>query len=220
LIRASSRYVPHLLVLLLLAAIPSYLHHTDRLDVDDCAHPEQLLDSALAPPADGADGADGRRLLGFESSFGSGNWAVRPLASEKGEIETVVVRSFDPKVVYHWPEGRILPGVRSQARRHEKLDGREGTSLSVHRVFFPDDPPPNAQATLAGYHLVYESRPVSNPYLAQILSAPLQLVRGRRPMWLFFVYGRVPLAEREEGERVVSEWLKEAWVRYQAACQT
>jgi hypothetical protein len=218
LIRVSSRYVPHLLVLLLLAAIPSYLHHTNRLDADDCERPDQLLASDLAPP--GRAAADARRLRGFDSSFGTGNWAVGSLASEMGEIETVVARAFDPKVVYHWPEGRILPGVRAQARGREEVDGRGGTVLPVHRIFFQDAAPPDARAILAGYLLVYESRPVSNPYLAQILSAPLQLVRGRRPMWLFFVHGRVPVAEREEGERVVREWLGEAWALYQAACQT
>jgi hypothetical protein len=70
------------------------------------------------------------------------------------------------------------------------------------------------------YLLVYDSRPVSNPYLAQLLSAPLQLVRGRSPMWLFFISGQVEPDLKESAERAARAWLAAAWEHYGSVCRS
>jgi hypothetical protein len=131
-------------------------------------------------------------------------------------LSYVIAHSFDPKAVYHWPESRVVWEVRPIERRLESVEA-DGMSIPVHRAYYERDLS-RPRHPLVAYLLVYESRPVRNPYLAQILSAPRQVVTGRRPMWLFIVYGRVPDAQLPETEARAHEWLAESWQRYRAAC--
>ncbi len=68
------------------------------------------------------------------------------------------------------------------------------------------------------YLLVYEDEPVSNPYVAQLKHAPLQMLRGSRPMTLFFVFGRSEPATLARAEQLAHAWLWGAWERYRSQC--
>jgi hypothetical protein len=216
LIDVSTRYVPHIVALLLVAAIPTLLHSLGRFDVDDCAVPGRLL----APPdPDHAPLLSAVERQRFDRSWGAGNWSAGTLPREDhaGRLSYVIARSFDPKAVYHWPESRAVWEVRPVERRVEEIES-EGVRIPVHRAYYePEGVPPRGFVVVA-YLLVYHSRPVANPYLEQILSAPRQVVTGRRPMWLFLVHGRVGVPQRREAEARATEWLASAWESYRAAC--
>jgi hypothetical protein len=216
LIEVSTRFVPHIAVLVLVAAIPTLLHSTGRFDVEDCAAPAVLL----APPdADLAPLLSAAERQRFDRAWGAGNWSAGtlPRVDHAARLSYVVARSFDPKAVYHWPESRAVWEVRPVERRVEEIES-EGVRIPVHRAYYERDLTRPGHSILVAYLLVYQSRPVGNPYLAQILSAPRQVVTGRRPMWLFLVYGRVPNAQLAETEASVREWLAATWQRHRAVC--
>jgi hypothetical protein len=215
LIELSTRYVPHILVLVVIAAIPTLLHSLGRFDVEDCASPTALL----PPPApDRAPLGSAVERQRFDRSWGEGNWSTGTLpGGPVGGLSYVIARSFDPKAVYHWPESRVVSEVRPFERGLEEVES-QGVRIPVHRAYYePEGVPPRGFVVVA-YLLVYHSRPVANPYLEQILSAPRQVVTGRRPMWLFLVHGRVGVPQRREAEARATEWLASAWESYRAAC--
>jgi hypothetical protein len=215
-IGASTRYVPHIVALIAITAVPTLLHHAHRLDVDGCADPSALL---VAPGrlAEGA-GPDAARAAHYTKMWGAENWShgVVPLLSPSSRLESLVVRSFDPKVVYHWPETRVASGRPD--RRVLQEAGRNGRTLPIHHPFYDSVDSRRGTVRVARYLLAYHAEPVSNAYRAQLLAAPVELVTGRQPMWLFFVYGDVSPEEREEAEEAALDWLFSAWDRYQAAC--
>lgn len=212
-IEASTRYVPHIAALIVLAAIPTLLHSLGRFDVDDCANSQGLL----APPdVDHAAMLSAGERHRIDTYWGAGNWSAGTLGGEGpgASLRYVIVRSFDPKTVYHWPEGRVLDH-RHSSRGLEEVEGPGGVQLPVHRAFYE---PRGADTTVVAYLLVYDSQAVANPYLAQILAGPKQVLLGRRPMWLFLVYGEVEKSAREDAEQRAREWLASAWERHRTAC--
>lgn len=210
----STRYVPHIVTLLVLAAIPTLLHATGRFDVDDCAASALLL---APPPSSERALLSTQERIRFDRFWGAGNWVAGSLPDDGtgGRLSWVIARSYDPKTVYHWPETRVLPGRASGHAREEA--SFDGVRIPVHRAFYEPDGQTATRAVVA-YLLVYGGRPVRNPYLAQILSGPLQVVRGRRPMWLYIVYGKVGEARRVEAEQRAHAWLASAWSRHQEVC--
>lgn len=214
-IEPSTRYVPHIVALLVLAGIPTLLHSLGRFDVDDCASPGVLL----APP----DRAHAQLLSAnerrrFDSFWGEGNWSAGhlPDAERGGRLHYVIARSYDPKAVYHWPEARVIAEGRPNSRSLEEVESR-GERIPVHRAYYERDSAASPE-TVVAYLLVYHSEAVANPYLAQILSGPQQVLTGRRPMWLFIVYGAVEPSEHADAETRAHEWLAAAWERHHAAC--
>jgi hypothetical protein len=211
LIDVSTRYVPHIVILVVIAAIPTLLHSLGRFDVDDCAAPEQIL----APPVLPLSPAERKRL---DLAWGEGNWSLGTLPEIEGagRLDYVIARSFDPKTVYHWPESRVIWDVRPEHRAVEEVQ-TAGVRIPVHRAYYEPDNP-SRESLVMTYLLVYHSRAVANPYLAQVLAGPREVVTGRRPMWLFLVYGRIPPSERREAEARARQWLVSAWERHRAAC--
>ncbi len=211
-IEASTRYVPHIVALIVLAAIPTLLHSLGRFDVDDCANSPALL----APPdAAHAPLLSAEERVHLDNYWGAGNWSAGALdgGDQDQRLRYVIVRSFDPKAVYHWPEARVVDH-RHSSRSLEEVT-IDGMRLPVHRAFYE---PQGSRTTVVAYLLVYDAQAVGNPYLAQLLAGPKQVLLGRRPMWLFLVYGEVGKGEREAAEQRAREWLASAWERHRTAC--
>jgi hypothetical protein len=229
LIGASTRYLPHIVVLLVLAALPTWLHRTSSLDVEDCADLDALLSmdggevvsaEALSEAALESKSLAQRKLFLSQASA-DGRWAegIVPLGEDDEALDFVLVRSFDAKLLYHWPAARLhWEGGKSLRIDRNELETVD--SLPVHRSYYDNLDARSRQHWVVAYLLVYDSRPISNPYLAQLLSAPVQLVRGRSPMWLFFVSGRVDASRRESAEQAARRWLVAAWEHYDSVCRS
>jgi hypothetical protein len=212
LIETSTRFVPHIVALVVLAGIPTVLHSLGRFDVEDCAAPTELLATPGPDQAPMLSTAERQRFDGF---WGAGNWSagtLPPTHDGGARLQYVIARSYDPKAVYHWPETRVEE-ARPIARGLEDVEG-PGERIPVHRAFYEGAAAP----MMIAYLLVYDSEAIANPYLAQILSGPRQVVMGRRPMWLFMVYGKVDESRRADAEARAREWLAAAPERYRAAC--
>jgi hypothetical protein len=141
--------------------------------------------------------------------------AVDPRTNRFG-LEYAVIRSYNAKRLYYRAEYRYLGGAGPNSHATEWIDYAE-TRLPIHRSFYPSMALGRSKRILA-YLLVYEGRAVGNPYVAQLTSAPRQLVGGSRPMTLFLVSGEVRSSDFEAAEADAREWLKRAWQKYSAVC--
>lgn len=223
-IRASTRFLPHIVALILAATVPTWLHWTSSFNVDDCADPDALLgglrdarkfERIMAKWPQG-------RLRFLERASLDGRWAAGRLPVGDGEaLDFAIVRSYDAKRVYHLPDGGMHwergKSMRADRQTVETIEA-EDMELPVHRAHYDIVEAQKGNRWVVAYLLVYGSRPVDNPYLEQLLSSPLQLVRGRTPMWLFFVSGQVDPDMEEAAERAAKDWIRDAWMRYEAAC--
>jgi hypothetical protein len=141
--------------------------------------------------------------------------ALYPLANRLG-LEYAVIRSYNAKRLYYRPEHRYLHGAVPNVQTIEWID-YAGTRLPIHRSFYPSTASSQRKRIVA-YLLMYEGRAVGNPYIAQLVSAPRQLLRGSRPMTLFLVSGEVRSSDLEAAEAHAREWLTRAWQKYRAVC--
>lgn len=214
----STRYVPALVALLVLAAIPVFLHTSGRFDVDECRNTAALLVASRKGGGPASPSTQrGGRTLWLKRASPAGEWAegTLPVDGLKSTFETMIIRSHDPKKVYHNPDSVLVRGARSEEADVEWIE-RGSTRIPIHRPRFG-----GADAgTVAAYLLVYNGKPVTNPYLAQLLAAPRQLITGREPMTLFFVSGQVHPLRMEIAEEAMRDWLFSEWRRYQSICQS
>lgn len=220
-IPASSRYVPQIALLLLLTAVPALLHATGRFEVEDCAAPDELfaLGDGVLPAGSGREAV--KRYLRQAAAGGRFSTGQLPLADGSAKLEFVMLRSYDAKLVYHWPAARLTWNARGSQRPDRQaleLYASPVGPLPVHRAYFETLEQQGAEAWVVAYLLVYHERPVANPYLAQLRAAPVELVSGRRPMWLFYVSGRVPRDRRDAAEAAAREWLGGVWQRFRSSC--
>jgi hypothetical protein len=208
--KVSKRYAGHVLVCVVPVLVIVVIHSYIGLQVEDC---REL--SGLFPNAAG-DTSSPRRDARMREVFDAVQW-------EEGTLDTTVpasqmkfsiIRSYDPKKIYHHPEISLVRGATPARRDVEYIDA-EGERVPVHRAYYN----PASTTALVAFILIYHSRPVDNPYLSQIRSAPLQFVRGSYPMTLFFVSAQAPASATREMETQMKKWLIDGWRRYKTSCR-
>jgi len=205
----SRRYLPHISIALLLTLIPVAVHSYVKLKDDDCVRPSELFSAC---DFEGDRESTGRRLKGM---FGDVDWCGGTLPGRDGgpALDYWILRSYDPKKVYHLPEIGFVRGAAPSARGTEWLQvGSE--KVPVHRSYYPR----TDVDVFVAYMLIYDSEPIGNPYIAQLLSFPRQLIRGTAPMNLFFVSGRGPAGTLTVMEQTGIPWLLESLRRYRLLC--
>ena len=211
-ILASLRYVRPLGLVLALASVPVLVHSYIGVAAESCADPEALL-SGVEATQPSASRAEFLRSEMHASAFAE----TLVAGSQEGSgFRSLVLRSWDPKRLYHRPAQRLLKGSVVKGTHWEGLDSDDG-KLPIQVVDY-EDLIISGHAPVAAYLLVYAGEPVSNPYLAQLRSSLRQLVFGKQPMPLYFVYaepGRDPAGLMEAR---VKSWLVDAWHRHRRAC--
>jgi hypothetical protein len=221
--RISTRYVPGIAVLLLLAAIPVIVHRYRSMETDSCPEWPALVArletrAGTAGPSRNQEPAGKRlrflRLWSLDGRYALGELALPPKA---GVGRFAIVRSYDAKQVYHRPAVSLIPSIRADARDLEMI-GSGSHAIPIHRPRYDRNGTTGRAEVLAGYLLTYDGAAVANPYVAQLRAAPRQLVSGRTPMALFFAWALVRPERRADAEEALLAWLTGAWEVYQATC--
>lgn len=217
--RVSLRYVPHIVLLLAVLTPLALLQNLDRRLVEDCANPGALAPVGAAwrtqddDPLVSEQEARRRHYLSYTSA--DGRWAEGTIPLEDGgHLSYLVLRSYYPRRIYL----RGAAALTETPIDHQEVERVEGPTgpLPVHRVVPGHE---DRGRTLTSYVLVYESRPVANPLLAQLRAAPRELLLGRKPMTLFFVTGEVAPRRFDEAQSTATHWLVDAWRRYDTVCE-
>jgi hypothetical protein len=218
LIHASARYVPHVAVVVTLSAVLVLLQAHGRYNRDRCENVAALFPVAAAPYDDGDSKAERRRRVHERAAGESGRWSEGSVEVAPGlRLNYTIVRSFNPRRVYHQPGRNLATDVRT---RHESIERIEddGRSVALHRIQFETGGRRGDKEVVAAYLLVHRGEAVASPILTQLRGAVSQFVSGRRPMTRYLVFARVPPARRAEAEQATRVWLLEAWRRHQRAC--
>ncbi len=205
------RWAPHVCVLLSVAMLPVVLHGYVGVESDDCAHA-----TAVAPPWAPGDSTTGRAAY-IDGLMKPSQWREGTLRDSDGTaLNYVIARSFDAKHLYYRPEYKLVQKARPASHEIVWIE-MDDESVPVHRPIYQKRIR-NPLIGLAAYVILYDGVPVENPYRTQLLSAPLQIVRGRLPTTLLFVWGYVGETELATAEARATDWLRSALRNYREIC--
>lgn len=171
------RYLAPVSLLLGLALVPTLIHsYSGSLARDGraaAALSVQLAGFSSMPTQRGARWAKRR--------FNSDDWVERTYRRGEASVRLTVVRSDDPKSLYHHPELAITDGTSFSGERLIALPARSDVPVHVLR------PAPGVDAS-AAYVLHYNERFVEDPIAFQVRTAGELLVSPRQLMTIFFVF--------------------------------
>lgn len=172
----SPRHAPAVCGLLALALIPTVIHSYSSAATTDGratgAIPETLAGYHGTP--------SGRSATWGKRRFNSEDWLERTYLAGGDEVRLTVVRSSDPKALYHHPELAIAYGTSFQSLDTQRLPSSPDVPLYVL------NPAPGVSAR-AMYVLHYDGRFVEDPIMFQMRTALELLFSRRKPMTIFFV---------------------------------
>lgn len=171
----SSRFLPAVCVLAGISLVPTLIHSYAGPQREDGLS-TRLIPTVLA----GRTGSPTDRAGNWgERRFDSHDWMERTYVDGTSTVRLTVVRSYDPKTLYHHPELATSYGVPFTGTATERLPERPDVPVHILR------PGPGVR-TLAVYALHYDGRFVEDPILFQVRTALELLVSRRKPMTLFF----------------------------------
>jgi hypothetical protein len=169
------RFLPVLVLLLAIALVPTLIHSYAGSVVRD-----GRMAAALAPTLAGyASIPSSRNATWGQRRFNSDDWIERHYTKGADTVRLTVVRSYDPKSLYHHPELAVAYGRQFVDVKTTQLADRP--EMPVHVLV----PGPGEEAA-AAYVLHYGDRFVSDPIRFQILTSAELLLSRRQAMTLFF----------------------------------
>jgi hypothetical protein len=218
LIQASTRFVPHVAVLLVFTAAIALLQGGGRRDLEDCANPAALLPNGDPSPRASDANAEKRRTSRQRAVGERGRWTEGTTTTpEDFRLEYAVLHSYEPRRIYHQPGRNLVSEARSRTDELEWV--RDGDrELPIHRLRFERSTRSAGPEVVAAYLIVYHGEPVTNPYRAHLAAAVPELWSGRRPMTLYLASVRAPAARRAQAEAATQRWLLERWQNHREAC--
>lgn len=200
----STRYVRPLSFCLLVALIPVAVHSYFHLDRDDCSGTLSLVPAARS---------DTTHAAFLQERFDSFQLSEGGFAQDGVHFDYTIIRSYDPKRLYHRPEKSLVLHADVASRSIEWLPASSGP-LPIHLAHYREE----GQAIAVAYLLVFGSSPVASPYWPHLRAAPFEMFAGRRPMTLVLIQARGFPNDLHNMERVEDEWLVSWWEKYRTAC--
>jgi hypothetical protein len=201
----SPRYLPLVCALVGLALVPTLIHSYADTTVSD-GRSTQAIPASLA----GYQGTpSGRNATWGKRRFDSDDWMERTYKADGDTVKVSVIRSFDPKSLYHHPELAVAYGpnfVRGELKRFPQRP-----DVPVRMLYTDRD-----GGTVAMYVLHYDDRFVEDPIMFQLRTAGELLVSRRKPMTLFFVTDERAPASANNGSLLAARLLFAAIDRFLA----
>lgn len=206
----SVRHLRWAVAILLLAAIPVALATLRPGRWDDCAHPEALLN--LGRVLEGKPGAEFQTLPTshvFQREEGT-------LRAGPGlpPLRYRIVRTDEARFPFDQPT-RFLRMPMDPESREVRWVEADGEQLPIHLIYARQAGDLRVLASL----FLYDGQGVEFLLPRQLVSAPRQLLRGRRPLTLLQVHGSGLPPSQQQIEDAAISWLISAWRAYRGFCQ-
>jgi hypothetical protein len=206
----SGRFAPPLLLLLCLAAIPIVRHTYLGDSRDDCADPQALYDAIrIEGVAEAREIERLHRGARFQVTLGR-------LEKQPGRIPPprfYILRSFSPSEFYMQPTYHLRGMFEADRYELEWIDAGEGPIPIQWQMGYTE-----GRSRAVGLVYVFGSRPVENPFRAQLHTVLDQLLHGTRPLTLFLASGYVPSERAELFRDPAREFFAAAWRYYKSVC--
>jgi len=204
--RLSPRFALPVIILMLAAALPVWLHFVSAPTRDDCADPRAFFGAGRIGGADVVPlGRRGRRYQGVEAAF---------RGASGGKLRLRVLRTYDPSPLLASPfRVGFAPGLYLLPGELRQLTaGEHALPVRWHAT--------ETQGAVAfeAYGYVHGGIPSSNPLGSGLRLAWEQLIHGARPVTVLIVSGSAPVAARAGLEREAEGLFVRAWRQLAAAC--
>lgn len=173
----SSRYTPSIVLLLLLALVPTIIHSYLKAKTDD-----RIVIKSILPDVKGYTSEPFTRHNAewVKSMFDSEDWIERIYHPKDGKkIRLFITRSYNHKRLYHHPELGLSHG--NDLKKEGIVFLGEERSIPVHLLRN------SSGLGLVAYALLYDGQFIDNPVSHQLQDSLRQLVSASRPMTLFYV---------------------------------
>lgn len=172
----SARYAIPVVIVLMLALIPTVIHSYLDLKTDD-----GLSVTKISPVLDNFSSTPTNRQPGWgKETFGSMDWVERTYSNEQGKsFRLFVGRSYDHKRLYHHPELALSYAKDLRSEGQIRLPGQPEIPVNLLRN--------DAQPNRAAFVLLYDGKFIDNPISHQIRDSLKQLISARKPMTLFYI---------------------------------
>jgi len=172
----STRHALPVIILIMLALIPTIIHSYLNLKTGDNLSTRQIsqvLGSYVSKPTQ-------RQSEWGENTFACYDWIERIYTNQQGKsVRLFVGRSYDHKRLYHHPELALSYG--KDLRIAGEIQYSEQLNIPVKLLANETKP------VIAAYALIYDKQFVENAITYQLMSSIVQLITPRKPMTLFYV---------------------------------
>jgi exosortase len=210
-VAVSGRHGLALAGLCALALVPVAVHANALLRGDDCANP-----TALVPASPDSDPARAE-LMAVHYRASQWREGVLPASGDAPELRYLVVRSYEPRLLYYRGARRMWQEIEPGGDTVEWLESDDGR-IPIVRSRLSGERPEQPSAFIASL-LVYEGEPVDVGWRAQLRAAPRQVFTGPRPMTMFAVRVELRPKDREAAEARARAYLLDSWRTYRALCR-
>jgi hypothetical protein len=206
----SGRHSLLALVAVWVCAAAVAFHAVAKPRADDCASPGALLAPDLfANTVPGSATATRQGKRAFAENRGEVLTDDRWRAAPRWRL----LRTYDLKGSYFAPSG-LFSMVSPEDRDWVVTRSAGGRELPIHvRV---DDTA--GYANVAAYLYVFAGEPVARPFTASLREALPQLLAGALPLTVLLAEGDAELDRAEVSQELLVDWVRSAWVEYEAAC--
>lgn len=205
----SARYVPWLLLSMVVVLFPALRAGFEVRRTEDCANPRALLQVGSLPRT----GAVAERFEKYDEDVPQWTVARLDLPERDLDLQAAIVRSFNPIELYTRPPRVLLGSVEIGQRQTERIEV-DGQELALQTIYDGS----KGRSHMASYLFLYGNEPVEHPAWAQLRRAPGQIFGGTRPLSLLIVGGVVPAGQRQLAREEARQWLVAAYRFHQAAC--
>lgn len=172
----SPRYALSVVIIIMLALIPTVIHSYLDLKIDDNVSTHQISDvlgSYVSKPTQ-------RKQEWGADTFACYDWIERIYTNQQGKsVRLFVGRSYDHKRLYHHPELALSYG--KDLRKAGEIQYSAQPKILVKLLTNESRP------VIGAYALLYDNKLIDNAIIHQLMTSLLQLITPRKPMTLFYV---------------------------------
>jgi hypothetical protein len=204
----STRYTTLLIGLLLPVVV--LLQSYWVVPVDDCVLPWALSDANRIAGSQGSVQVE-ENVRGAILQWTEGE--VPTEAEHVGPLKFRILRSSNPKQLYRAPANFLVEKIQNSRTELQRVVAGD-VELPVHVVYGNTD----VEIQMGFYLFVLDGRPVETPFLAELLGAPGQLIRGRVPLTLFSISGAAAAPFFVATDEQAKQWLVSAFEYYGEVC--
>ena len=207
----STRYVPHIVLLAVLAGAVVWPAWLLPRRADPCAHPDVLPVTGLIP--DSRPEGERRDRLGGDVIQWSEGLVTGLGIPRDPPLFFRIVRTYNVLKAAERPLSLMPKKVEPEQVRVEQVE-TPGGPLPIH-VIRTTGP---TEFYLAAYLYAYGNDPVPHPFESQVRGALRELREGQRPLTVFLVGSPATRENAAEREAIALRWIVSAWQHYRSMC--
>ena len=208
-IQISDRYAILLSCVLTLLSLPVLYHFYAKPETVTCRDPNRLITERFLPSVQEFETVPRKRELLINGSTGT----VKLPGEWKMDSKYRISRSYNLADYYFVPIDNFTNMFPEDFLEVRTLDV-DGVELPVHLRLDESE----QQSVLTAHIYILGGKPIRNPFTGSLAQAPAHLRDGLHPLTMILLYGNTKFERMEEGREIMLDWMRQAWLRYEAVC--